>query len=120
MANKTNKILTFPLPLRLDIVDIDRGEEWGGASSVGGRHPKEEDDGESASPSFVEEASTEGCSRREAGRAMAASWAGGVLVSIGGGRDDGGGRLAAVVLHNSSPWLWAMFLIFCEGATAEK
>ena len=23
-------------------------------------------------------------------------------------------------LHNSSPWLWAMFLIFCEGATAEK
>jgi hypothetical protein len=78
MANKTNKILTFPLPLRLDIVDIDRGEEWGGASSVRGRHPKEEDDGESASPSFVEEASTEGCSRREAGETMAASWAEGV------------------------------------------
>jgi hypothetical protein len=95
---KTSKILTFPLPLPLDIVDIDRGEEWGGASSVGGRHLKEEDDGESASPSFVEETSTEGCSRREAGRAMAASWAGGVLASIGDRRNDGGGRAAAVVL----------------------
>jgi hypothetical protein len=39
IASKRNKILTFPLPLWLDIANIDRGEEWGGASSVGRRHP---------------------------------------------------------------------------------
>ena len=52
IASKINKILTFHPPLQLDIANIDRGEEWGGASSVGRRHAKEEeDDGESASPS---------------------------------------------------------------------
>jgi hypothetical protein len=56
IASKRNKILTFPLPLRLDIANIDRGEEWGGASSVGRRHPKEVDACESASPSGVEAA----------------------------------------------------------------
>jgi hypothetical protein len=56
IPSKRNKILTFPSPLRIDISNIDWGEEWGGASSVGRRHPKEVDACESASPSGVEEA----------------------------------------------------------------
>ena len=35
MASKANKILTFPSSLLLDIVDIDLGEEWGGAGGEG-------------------------------------------------------------------------------------
>ena len=109
---KTSKILTFPLLLRLHIFDIDQGEEWGGASSIGGRHPKEEDDGKSASPSCVEEMSTEGRSRGEAGETMAASWTGGFVASMGGGRDDGGGRTAAVVGNRHG--LSLMFLSFLK------
>ena len=40
-CKERNKILTFSSPLQLDIANFDRGEEWGGASSVGRRHPKE-------------------------------------------------------------------------------
>jgi hypothetical protein len=98
-CSKTNKILTFPLHLWLDIANIDRGEEWGGASSVGRRHPKEVDACESASPSGVEEASREGCRRSEAGEIMAALWPGGIAASKGRGREAGKGRAAAVVLR---------------------
>ena len=35
MASNANKILTFPSSLLLDIVDIDLGEEWGGAGGEG-------------------------------------------------------------------------------------
>ena len=35
MASNANKILTFPSSLVLDIVDIDLGEEWGGAGGEG-------------------------------------------------------------------------------------
>jgi len=50
IVSKTNKILTSPSPLQLDVAIIGQGEEWGGASSIGRRHPKGEDAGESASP----------------------------------------------------------------------
>ena len=36
--------------------------------------------------------------RREAGEKMAASWTVGVLASMAGGRDGGGGRTAAAML----------------------
>ena len=36
--------------------------------------------------------------RREAGEKMAASWTVGVLASMAGGKDGGGGKAAAVVL----------------------
>ena len=35
MASNANKILTFPSSLVLDIVDINLGEEWGGAGGKG-------------------------------------------------------------------------------------
>ena len=33
---KISRILTFPSSLAINITDIDRGEEWGGAGSAGG------------------------------------------------------------------------------------
>ena len=41
---------------------------------------------------------SEGCRWREAGETMAASWPGGILASMAGGKDSGGGKAAAVVL----------------------
>ena len=35
MSSNANKILTFSSSLVLDIVDIDLGEEWGGAGGEG-------------------------------------------------------------------------------------
>jgi hypothetical protein len=42
--------------------------------------------------------SSEGCRWREAGKTMATSWTVGVLASMAGGRDGGGGRTAAAML----------------------
>ena len=42
--------------------------------------------------------SSEGCRRGERQRKMAASWPGGIMTSMAGGKDGGGGKAAAVVL----------------------
>ncbi len=41
---------------------------------------------------------SEGCCWREAGETITASWPGGILASMAGGKDGGGGKAAAVML----------------------
>jgi hypothetical protein len=89
MSSNSNKILTFPSSLMLDIVDIDLEEEWGGAGGEGVRDPKEDDVCDEPPHWAGRKRRSEGCRRREVGETMAASWAVGVLVSMAGGRDGG-------------------------------
>jgi hypothetical protein len=84
---KPNKILTFPLSLGLNVIDIDRRREWGGAGGKGVRDPKEDDVCDE--PPHRAGRKREVCRRTEAGETMAASWAVGVLALMAGGRDGG-------------------------------
>ena len=106
MASNANKVLTFPLSLVLNVIDIGRGVEWGGAGSERGRDPKGRMFADEPPCRAGRKRHAEGCRRREAGETMAASWTVGVLASIAGRRDGGGGRSAAVVLPIvcCSPW----------------
>jgi hypothetical protein len=85
----------------LNIVDIDRGEEWGGACSAAGgiRRRRVFDDHFRIG---WEEAKLRGLpperGRENNGRIMA----GRILASMAGGRDSGGGKAAA-------SWLRLMF-----------
>jgi hypothetical protein len=101
---KEYKILTFPLSLVLDIIDIGWGEEWGGAGGKGGRDPKEEDVADEPPHRAGRKQRSEGCRRREAGETMATSWTVGVLALMAGGRDGGGGRTADAVLPILRHW----------------
>ena len=64
----------------------------------GGRGPKEGDVGDEPPHRAGRKRRSEGCCRRKAGKTMAASWTVGVLASMAGGRDGGGGRTAAAML----------------------
>ncbi len=95
---QSTQILTFPLSLVLDIIDISRGEEWGGAGGKGGRDTKEEDVADEPPHRAGRKRRSEGCRRREAGETMAASWTVGFLAWMARDRDGEGGRMAAAVL----------------------
>jgi hypothetical protein len=98
MASNANKILTFPSSLVLNIVDIDLGEEWGGA---GGEGEEVQRRGMFAMSLTIGRGGSDArrAAAAERGRGkMAASWTVGVLASMAGGRDGGGGRTAAAML----------------------
>jgi hypothetical protein len=76
---KEQKILTFPSSLILDIIDIGRGEEWGGAGGEGGRDPKEEDVADEPPHQAGRKQRSGRAARQEAGETMATSWMVGVL-----------------------------------------
>ena len=98
MASSANKILTFPSSLVLDIVDIELGEEWGG---TGGEGEEVRRRGMFAMSLPIGRGGSDArrAAAAERGRGkMAASWTVGVLASTAGGRDGGGGRMAAAML----------------------
>ena len=75
------------------------GRRW----RQGGRGPKEGDVCDEPPHRAGRKRRSEGCGRGERQGKMAASWTVGVLASMAGGRDGGGGRTAAAmpsILHH--------------------
>ena len=71
------------------------GRRW----RQGGRGPKEGDVCDEPPHRAGRKRRSEGCGRGERhGKKMAASWTVGILASMAGGRDGGGGRTAAAML----------------------